>query len=249
MGLPVSVLVRGRGARDAVVDAALDALYADLRRVDAVFSTYRDDSEVSLLRSGALPFTLASPEVRRVLDLCEQARTETDGWFDAWRPDASGVRRLDPSGLVKGWAVERASSALAGLEDLDWLVNAGGDVLGRAVHGAPWRVGVEDPADRGRLVAALPLTSGGVATSGTAARGAHLEDPCTGQAVAPLLRSATVVGPSLTTADVLATATFVQGPDGLARVAARPGYEALLVLPDGSLLGTPGAARLLAAAA
>jgi FAD:protein FMN transferase len=247
MGLPVSVLVRGPDARAPMVADAVAALHAELRRMDATFSTYRPTSEVSRLRSGELPPAAASPVVQQVLALCEQARRDTDGWFDAWLPDASGGRSLDPSGLVKGWAAERAAAALAGLPDLDWLVNAGGDVLGRARSGRPWRVAVEDPRDRSRVLAVLPLRDGAVATSGTAARGAHLIDPHTGRPAAPGLLSATVTGPSLTTADVHATALCVEGPAGLRRIDAMPGYGALVVLRDGRLLGTPGMRESLSA--
>ncbi len=234
MGLPVSVVVRGPLARTDRADAVVQGLYADLRHVDRVFSTYRVESEVSLLRNGALPRGLASPEVAEVLALCEQARILTDGLFDA---EAGG---LDPSGLVKGWAVDRAARGLEVLDDSDWLVNAGGDVVGRAVHGPPWRVAVEDPGDRSRVLRVLGLQTGAVATSGTAARGHHLLDPRTGAPAAEHLLSATVVGPSLTWADVLATAAFVEGPASLARIAGIPGYEALLVLPDGTAVTTPG---------
>ncbi len=130
MGLPVSVTVRGPEARRDRAEQVVAALYADLRHADRVFSTYRPDSEISLMRSGALPRELASPEVREVLDLCAQARTLTGGLFDAELPQPGGRRLLDPSGLVKGWAVERAARALDRLDGHDWLVNAGGDVLG-----------------------------------------------------------------------------------------------------------------------
>lgn len=187
-----------------------------------------------------LPRAFVSPELREVLDLCEQARVLTDGLFDAEvrRPD--GTWTLDPSGLVKGWAVERATGVLRSLDATDWLVNAGGDLVGRAAHGPAWRVAVEDPADRSRLLCVLPLRCGAVATSGTAARGRHLTDPRTGRAAGDALRSATVVGPSLTWSDVLATAAFVEGPAALQRVAAVAGHDALLVLPDGRRLTTPG---------
>ncbi len=245
MGLPVSVRVRGGGP---AAPRAVAAVLGDLHRADRVFSTWRADSEVGLLRAGALAPELASPAVRVVRELCARARQETGGWFDADLPGADGVRRWDPTGLVKGWAVEQATAALAGLDGVDWLVNAGGDVVGRATTGPAWRVAVEDPRDRSRLVAVVALTDGAVATSGTAARGAHLLDPRTGRPAAPDLLSATVVGPSLTVADVHATAAYVQGPGSLARIAGLPGYEALLVHPDGSLTGTPGMRALLAGA-
>jgi len=246
MGLPVSVAVRGPEARGDRADQLVQALYADLRRVDRVFSTYRANSEISLLRSGALPRELASPEVREVLDLCAQARTLTGGCFDAELPEPDGRRRLDPSGLVKGWAVERAARALDRLDEHDWLVNAGGDVLGRASHGLPWQVAVEDPRDPSQVLCVVSLQNGAVATSGTAARGRHIIDPRTGRPAADHLLSATVVGPSLTWADVLATAAFVEGPAALARIADLQGYEALLVAPDGRRTATTGLAASIA---
>lgn len=238
MGLPVSVTVRGPGARKEPADAAVRTFQAGLRRVDRDFSTYRADSETSLLRSGALARELASPDMREVLDLCDQARELTDGLFDAGTPVPGGPRPFDPSGLVKGWAVERAAREFGALDGLDWLVNAGGDVLGSAVHGPAWRVAVEDPRHRTRLLHVVALTRGAVATSGTAARGRHITDPRTGLAASDQLLSATVTGPSLTWADVLATAAFVEGTAASRRVARLPGYELLLVLPDGRLTGT-----------
>ena len=79
--------------------------------------------------------------------------------------------------------------------------------------GAPWRVGIEDPRDRSRIAEVVVLHQGGVATSGTAARGAHLYDSATGTFV-DRSGSVTVVGPTLMWADVWATALFV-GPASL----------------------------------
>jgi thiamine biosynthesis lipoprotein len=238
MGLPVSVVVRGSGAGGDRADELVQAMYADLRRADRVFSTYRADSEISLIRSRVLDRELASFEVREVLALCEQARELTDGLFDADLMQADGSRLLDPSGLVKGWAVERAARVLDQLDELDWLVNAGGDVVGQAAHGPAWQVGIEDPAARGSVLAVVPLTHGAVATSGTAARGRHITDPRTGQPAADDLRSATVIGPSLLWADVLATAAFVEGTASLARIEGIESYDAVLVDHDGRVLAT-----------
>jgi thiamine biosynthesis lipoprotein len=94
-----------------------------------------------------------------------------------------------------------------------YCLNAGGDI---AVHVASpsrpaWRVGIEDPHDRRRLLDVRTIRTGSVATSGTAARGAHIIDSRRGVPATDLL-SATVTGPSLLWADVYATTAFAQGP-------------------------------------
>ena len=223
MGLPVSVLLRGPGARDTRHAPTVQRVYDELRAVEAVFSTWRVDSQVSRLNSGELDLAGCSPDVREVAGLCEQARQDTGGCFDSRRPGGG----WDPSGLVKGWAVERACRHLAELS-LDWCVNAGGDVLVASPSGESFGVAVADPRDPTAVLTVVPVVTGAVATSGTAARGAHLWDPRTGRA-ATGLASVTVLGSSLTQADVQATAAFVGGLGVLTGVAA------LAVHLDGSL--------------
>jgi thiamine biosynthesis lipoprotein len=232
MGMPASILLRA-AALDAV-DEVVAAAYAELRRVDALFSTYRDDSEISRLRSGALAAEDVSADVREVLQLCEQARLATDGWFDSRLPGG-----LDPSGLVKGWAIERALGILAAGPHVDICLNVGGDVAVRVLPGAPpFVAGIEDPHDRSKIVATVPLTKGGLATSGVAARGLHIIDPHTGRPVADVA-GVSVVGPSLLWADVYATAAFARGRDGLSWLSRIPSYDALVVHLDGSIETTP----------
>jgi thiamine biosynthesis lipoprotein len=218
MGMPVRVHVRGDVARTEAVEDCVQAVFDELRAVDVLFSPYRPDSQVSRIGRCELPVAAAHPLVEEVVELCEAARVLTDGAFDAYRADPArgGHRRFDPTGLVKGWAVERATARLADWTGCDVSINAGGDVAGRVTEGsrAPWRVGVEDPTDPTRLVAVLPLFTGGVATSGTAHRGRHLVRPGDGWPVDEVL-SVTVVGPSLLWADVFATAGFVTGRDAL----------------------------------
>jgi thiamine biosynthesis lipoprotein len=234
MGMPISVLGRGAAAHERAAADAVAAVFAQLRAVDARFSTYRPDSEVSGLNAGTCTWAQASAEVRHVAELCEQARTRTAGLFDAARPDGS----WDPSGLVKGWATEGAARLLADVE-LDWCLNAGGDVVVLAPSGADFGVGIADPGDATAVVAVIRRTAGGVATSGSAARGAHLYDPRTGRPVAGALASVTVAGPSLQLADVLATAAFVAGADWAGLLADEPDYSGLAVTRDGALQPTP----------
>ena len=244
MGMPVSIHLRGRGSRSAEAESRVQAAYDELRAVDVLFSPYLWDSEVSRIDRGELRVEDAHPLVAEVVALCETASVLTGGSFDAFYLAGEalpGRRGFDPTGLVKGWAVQRAAEHLAAGLGCDVSVNAGGDVAVRpGADPLPWRIGIEDPADRARVLAVLPLTRGGVATSGTARRGRHLVDPASGCTVADAL-SVTVVGSSLLWADVLATAAFVRGPvDGLAMVEGLTGYEALVVAGDGSLTTTSG---------
>jgi len=106
---------------------------------DATFSTYEHDSEISRLGRGELALEEAHPDVRHVLPRCEELRGETRGYFDT---RAAGG--LDPSGLVKGWAVDRAAEMLGQAGMRNFAVNAGGDMRlsGRAIPELSWRVGI-----------------------------------------------------------------------------------------------------------
>lgn len=230
MGMPISLLARGATAADQEKPAAL--VFAELRDVDARFSLYREDSELSRLARGDLELRQCHSDVLEVWELCARASETSGGLFDAFTPSGD----WDPSGLVKGWAVERASRNLKGT-DVDWCLNAGGDVVVIAPSGEPFNIGIGDPRDPQRVVTVLRTTAS-VATSGTAARGEHLYDPRTGApAVSPWL-SVSVTGPSLREADVMATAAFVAGPRWEDVVA--PGYAALVVNPLGELYATAG---------
>ncbi|WP_328324706.1 FAD:protein FMN transferase [Kribbella sp. NBC_00382] len=235
MGLPISVLARGPVASTTAADIAVQAVYRELREVDGTFSTYRPDSEVSRLARGELGWEEASSVVREVADRCRRARELTGGLFDAETP-AGG---WDPSGLVKGWAAERASRLLAEVDGADWCLNAGGDVVVICPSGEPFTVGIQDPADSGAVVATVRSSGNAVATSGTAARGAHLYDPRSGGAVVGSWASVSVTGPSLEWADVLATAAFVADDEWPRVVSLLPGYAGLGVHVDGTVRAMP----------
>ncbi len=152
--------------------------------------------------------------------------------------------RARPLGAGQGLGRRRAARALDALDGHDWIVNAGGDVLASANHGPAWQVGIEDPRDRGRVLCVLPVQRGAVATSGTAARGEHILDPRTGRPAQPHLLSATVIGPSLSWAEVLATAACVEGPAAHDRIGALNGYTSLSCSPTDRLHGSASAAEL-----
>jgi thiamine biosynthesis lipoprotein len=200
-----------------------------LDHVDRVFSTYRRDSDISRLDRGECRIEDCDPDVARVLELCADATVATDGYFSTM---AAG--RLDPSGLVKGWAVERASDLLRAAGSRHHVVNGAGDIqsVGTTAEGQPWRVGISDPFDRNVLRCVIELAGGAVATSGTAERGCHVINPRTGRP-ADDFASVTVVCPRLTDADVLATAAVARGATALSWLESVPDTAALLVTADG----------------
>lgn len=222
MGMPVVVEARDGDVPDGVFDL--------LRRVDETFSTYKDGSEISRLRRGELDEADASDDVRWVLHRCRELRDETVGYFDI---DAVG---LDPSGYVKGWAVERAAAILDRAGSSDYAINAGGDIRTRG----RWRIGIQHPTESHAVAKVVEGGDLAIATSGAYERGEHVRDPHTGAAPVGML-SVTVTGPDLATADAYATAAYAMGPrraiDWTARLR---GYEALTILADGRVLATPG---------
>lgn len=237
LGLPFSLHVRD--APRQVVDRAVERIRAVLDQADRVFSTYRADSDTSRLRAGVAS-GLPHRDLASVLKLADLARRITGGIFDI----RSG-RELDPSGVVKGWAASRAF-AVADLSRYDCYLNAGGDItLRTAATGVDWRIGVEHPADPSGLLTVLTLADGAIATSGKVHRGGHLWDPRTG-GVALSQWQATVVGPSLVWADILATAAAVTGPDDLDRRRWPPGYQVLWVALDGTVRMSDGFHALVA---
>ncbi|WP_322779630.1 FAD:protein FMN transferase [Frankia sp. Cas4] len=271
MGMPVSLHLRGpRAHGDPGVERIVAEVFAELRMVDALFSTYRADSEIMMLNRGELALSGCDRLVQEVADLCADATERTDGYFSAQlpAPDAGAVavaeagavavaeagagagagagrRWFDPSGLVKGWAVERAAARLAAIDGHDHYLSAGGDIAAHVDDPASpaWNVGICDPLDSLRVLATLPVRCGGVATSGSAARGAHIVNPRTGRPAGSDLLAVTVTGPSLMWADVYATAAFARGADALAWLTSLDRTEALVVTADGTHRSTPGFGR------
>lgn len=212
-----------------------------LHHVDDVFSTYKHDSVVNRLQRAELRLDECPAEVRDVFELCADVHATTGGYFSIV---VDG--RLDPSALVKGWAIERASDLLRAAGSANHAVSGGGDMqlAGEAAPGRPWRVGIAHPLirdaqTRGALATVVEGRDLAVATSGTAERGAHIVDPFTARP-ATELASLSVIGARLTLVDAYATAAFAMGDRARAWVAQQNGYEAFAVRPDGTAWATPG---------
>jgi thiamine biosynthesis lipoprotein len=219
--------------------AAADAIHAAcevLHEADAIFSTWDPHSPISRLRRGEAALSDLPAAVGEVLDRCAGARRASGGWFDPWAMPGG----VDPTGLVKGWAVDRALAVLREAGMTSAMINGGGDiaVYGAPAPGQPWRIGIRHPWRPDALAAVLEVPAA-VATSGNYERGAHLIDPRTGQP-GGRAASATITGPSLACADALATALAAGGDEVLGIVSGLDGYDGYLIRADGGEASTPG---------
>jgi thiamine biosynthesis lipoprotein len=247
MGTVVVYLVDPGECSEGDLALAMGASVEELHRLDELFSTWKANSPMSRFRRGELERSEVPREIPLVLEMCSEVKQISRGWFDPWALDGG----VDPTGLVKGWAIERATALLAEAGVASALVNGGGDVAsydscgpggqtGTAGSGVRmWRVGIQHPWAKDGLACVVELAAGSsVATSGRYERGEHLVDPFAARGISrpPRRRvaSTTVIGPSLAIADGLATALSVAGEALSVAEALEEGYESYRIYEDGT---------------
>jgi FAD:protein FMN transferase len=234
MGMPITVEVVGSGNDGAAIESA----FAYFDSVDRRFSTYKDDSEISAINQGRLGEAGYSAEMREILALAEKTRRETYGYFDIRTPNGT----LDPSGIVKGWAIRNAAALVTRSGARDYYVDAGGDIqaAGHNGEGKAWRVGIRNPFDQAQIIKVVEPRGKGIATSGTYARGQHIYDPFARGAPIEEIVALTVIGADVLEADRFATAAFAMGRDGIAFIEQTPELEGYLVDRNGRATYTSG---------
>ncbi len=274
--------------------AAIAAVMEEMRRIDRTMSTYKEDSDVSLINRNAAqkPVTI-SAELLELIARSLQMSELTDGAFDITYASAgqlydfrrkikpsqealakalptinyhhirldrkqssikflrAGVR-IDLGGIAKGHAVDRCIALLQARGIKQAIVSAGGDSRIIGDHGGrPWIVGIRDPRQEGKVVAALPLSDAAVSTSGdyeryfeaNGVRYHHIINPKSGRPVNGV-RSVTVVGSDSTTMDALSTSVFVMGVQkGMALVERLADVEAVIVDENGKMYYSTGLER------
>jgi thiamine biosynthesis lipoprotein len=233
MGMPITVEIV-----DADDPAILDAVFSYFEDVDRRFSTYKPDSEIEAINASRLAEADCSDEMREVLALAEQTRRETAGFFDIRKADGA----LDPSGIVKGWAIRNAAAVVECAGVCDFFIDAGGDVQssGRNARGEEWSVGIRNPFDQAEIIKVLQPRGRGIATSGTYVRGQHIYNPHAPDRPIDDIVSLTVIGPDVLEADRYATAAFAMGWDGILFIEQAPGLEGYAVDSHGYATLTSG---------
>lgn len=222
MGMPIEIEVV-----DEPDAATFREAFAYLEAVDRRFSTYKADSEIMRMNRGEVACGEASEAMREVLALAERTKAETGGYFDIRRPDGL----LDPSGVVKGWAIRGAAELIRARGHRQYAVNAGGDIAtsGENAEGRPWSIGVRNPFATEEIVKVVYPRGRGVATSGSYIRGAHIYNPHAPEEELGDVVSLTVLGPDVLEADRYATAAFAMGKEGVAFIERLPGFEAYAI--------------------
>jgi thiamine biosynthesis lipoprotein len=229
MGTAITIDVR-----DPIEQEVLDETLRWFHQVDATYSTYLVDSPISQYGLGHLTRADLTPEINDILELCETLRLDSDGAFDPWAVPAPNGSTFDPSGIVKGWAVQCAAETLTSRGCGNYCINAGGDIIVRGTNsGVPWRIGLRHPTSPQSFATVIELSgSFAIATSATYERPDHIIDPKSGRP-ASAIASATVVGTSLTLADAFATTVFVKGTDGLQWLQHQhPDYDGFIINGD-----------------
>jgi thiamine biosynthesis lipoprotein len=203
---------RAMGCEVAVAGAGQAAAAGVLEHWEEAFSLFRPESELSRVNASAARVLRVSRLFASTLATALDVAAETDGLVDPtlcgrWPAVVVGGRMLsrppgltlDLNGVVKALAVDEAAAALEG----PGFVSVGGDL---AVRGP---VDVALPAG-----GAIRVVSGGLATSGTCTRGAHLIDTATGAPSESPWQQVTASGSTCLAADVAAKAGFLLGAGG-----------------------------------
>ena len=158
------------------------------------------------------------------------AKKETHGLFD---PFFDG--KYNPTGFVKGWAIENAfMKYIKPLIDNNILeagaINGAGDmqVGTRLDSNFSWKIGIENPEDKEKIIAKYSIKNGAVATSGLSKKGQHIKSDNDINHV-----QVTVVGTYLSEVDVLATAGVVANENIWSEIIKNKQLTGILLTKDG----------------
>jgi thiamine biosynthesis lipoprotein len=233
MGMPIAIEILDEDVTDEIFEKVFDYFHY----VDNKFSTYKKDSEITLINEGKILPKNFSQDMKTVLKLSARTKKETNGYFDI---HTNG--KINPSGLVKGWAILNGAKILENLGFQNFYVDAGGDIQasGKNKNGKTWRVGIKNPFKQTEIVKTIYADNIGVATSGTYIRGQHIYNPHQPNKKITDIVSLTVIGPNVYEADRFATPAFAMGKKGIDFVENLPGLEGYMVDKDGIATMTSG---------
>jgi thiamine biosynthesis lipoprotein len=228
MGMTICIEIRD----EKVLEESFEEVFSFFESVDERFSTFKNGSEISKINNGKILSHQYSEEMKEVLRLAEETKRNTSGFFDIKTPQGS----IDPSGIVKGWAIKLASFILIKDGYDNFYIDAGGDILTR---GPMWKVGIRSPFEFTKIVKALELTDSCIATSGNYIHKNHIYNP-TSKSLPNNIVSITVIGKDIVEADCFATAAFAMGASGIEFIENSHGLEGYMIDSEGIATMTSG---------
>jgi thiamine biosynthesis lipoprotein len=239
MGMPIVIEIVDREVNPEI----FERVFAFFTEVDEKFSTYKNYSEISQLNRGEITEEQLSGEMKKIFELAEQTHSQTHGYFNIRTP----AGKLDPSGLVKGWAINESAKIIQTAGYRNFYVEAGGDIQSSGVNagGKDWTVGVRNPFNPSQIVKIISGSGRGIATSGTYLRGQHIYNPLNPSQRFDDVVSVTVIGPNIYEADRFATAAFAMGRQGVNFIENLPGFEAYSIDNQGMATQTSGFEKLI----
>ena len=243
MGMTINVEI----VDEKLASQNMDKVFSYFQYIDDKFSTYKDTSEISSINKGELKEIDYSADMKEIFRLSLETKKLTNRYFDIRRPDGF----IDPSGMVKGWAIYKAAQILkeAGVDD--FFIDAGGDIQtsGRPADSGPagrWKIGIRNPfKPETEIIEIVNLSGEGLATSGIYARGDHIYNPITQSFIKSDIVSLSIIGPNVYEADRFATAAFAMGRQGIDFIESLSDLEGYMIDRKGMATMTSNFAKYL----
>jgi thiamine biosynthesis lipoprotein len=232
MAMPVTIQVTDKNA----TAEDINEVFAYFHYIDKKFSTYKKNSEISQINRGEINSRQYSKEMNEILKLSEITKKETDGYFDI-----NISNSLDPSGIVKGYAINNGANVLIKKGYKNIYVEIAGDIQVYGGNGTDkfWKIGIQNPFNLAEIVKVVKLKDRGIATSGNYIRGKHILNP-NQKKPTDEIASISVIGPNVYEADRFATAAFAMGKKGIGFIEGLKGFEGYMIQKDKHAIFTGG---------
>jgi thiamine biosynthesis lipoprotein len=231
MAMPITVCIEEKDVKSKDIKEVFDYL----KRIDNKFSIFKKHSEISKINRGEVLKKDYSPLMRKIISLCLLTKKQTNGYFDI---EING--KIDPSGIIKGYAINEAAKMLLNKGYKNFFVEIAGDAQTHGTkNGQSWKIGIQNPFNKKEIVKTVGLINKGIATSGNYIKGKHIFNPKTNE-FADDIASITVIASNVYEADRFATAAFAMGEKGIEFIASQKGLEGYMIKKDRTAVFTPG---------